>query len=74
MMEEAEVCLRAQVIHNYDGEVRRGSQARGLTYNNGGVEVGQGIVDTFKESETTTEAERIWGQRRRLRRCDDRPE
>ena len=68
------MCLQDQVIENDDGGVNRRRQARGISNNNGGVSGGGVIDDASEELETMTEAANIWGQRLRLRRCDDGPE
>ena len=65
--------MRTQEIDNDYGGVGGGRQARGLSNDNVGIDVGRGIYDASKESYTTAEAERIWGQQRRLQRCDDGP-
>ena len=46
----------------------------GINDEDGCVGGGRGIDDASKVLETTTGAARIWGQRQRLRRRDDRPE
>ena len=68
------MCLQDQGIDDNNGVVGRVIQARGLNNYDGGVGRGQGIDNAFEGSETTTEAARIWGQRRRLQRRDDGPE
>ena len=68
------MCLRAQVIDDDACVVDRVRQSRGPSNNNRGVGGGQGIDDASNGSETTTEASRIQGQRRRLQRCDDGPQ
>ena len=68
------MCLRAQGIDDNDGVVDRVIRERGLSDNYGGVGRGRGIGDASKVSETATEASRIQGRQRILRRCDDRPE
>ena len=46
----------------------------GIDDDDGGVGGGRGIDNASERLETTMEAARIWGRRRRLRRCDDGPE
>ena len=45
--------------------------ACGIDDDNGGVCGGRGIYDVYERSETTTEAARIQGRRRRLGRFND---
>ena len=68
------MCLRDQGIDDDNSAVERIRRARILSNDNGGVGRGQGIYDASKILETTTEALRIQGQQRRLRRLDDGPE
>ena len=65
------MCLRSQGIDDDDGVVERVRQAHGLINNNGGVGRGRGIDNASDGLETTAEASRIQGRRRRLWRCDD---
>ena len=73
-MVEAVVFLRSQVIDDKDGGVVRVRRSRGLSDNDRVVGRVQGIYDASEGLENTTEAARIWGQRRRLWRRYDRPE
>ena len=57
------MCLQDKVIDDNNGVVGRVIWTRGLSDYNGGVDRGQGIDNTFKGLETTTEAARIRGQR-----------
>ena len=68
------MCLRDLGIGDNDGGVGRVKRARRLSNNNGIVVIGRGIDNASEGSETTTEAARIRGQRRRLRRHDVGPE
>ena len=63
--------LRDQGIDNNDGGVGRERRAQGLRNDDRGVGGRRGIDGVSKGLETTTEAVRIWGQLRRLQRCDD---
>ena len=64
-MEEAVVCLWAQLIENDEGGIGVGRQARGLRDENGGGGGGRGIDDASEMPEMATEAV---GDRRRARR------
>ena len=68
------MCLRDQGIDDDGGGVARVRWAHEISDKDGGVGRGQGIDDASEGSETTTEASRIQGRQRRLRRRDDRPE
>ena len=68
------MCLQAQGINDNNGVVNRVRRAYGLDNDDGGFSRGRGRNDATKGSETTTEASRIQGRRRRLRICNDRPE
>ena len=68
------MCLQDQGIDDDNGVVSRVIRACRLSDDDGGVGRGQGIDDASEELETTTEATRIQGRRRRLRRCNDWPE
>ena len=53
------MCLRAQVIDDDNGGVRRVRRSYGLSDNNRGVVIGREIDDAFKGLETTVEASSI---------------
>ena len=63
------MCLGAQGIYDGDGSIDILRRSRGLSNDNIGVSRGQGIKDTSKGSETTTEA--VGYQRRDQGICDD---
>ena len=65
------MCLQDKVIDDNNGVVGRVIRTRGLSDYNGGVDRGQGIDDVSEGLEITTEASRIQGQQRRMRRRDD---
>ena len=68
------VCLKAQGIDNNDGGVGGGRRAQGFSKNYRGISGGRVIYNASEGLEKMTEAARIQGQRRRLPRCNDRPE
>ena len=71
LTEEAAVCLQDQGIDYKNWDVGRVRWTRGLRDDDGGVGRGRGIDGVSEVLETTTEAVRIQGQRRRLRCRND---
>ena len=68
------MCLLDQGIDDANVVVDRARWSRGLSNDGGGFDRGQEVYDASNISETTTEASKIQGQQRRLRRLSDRPE
>ena len=64
------MCLQVQGIDNDGGGIGGGKRAQGTSDNNIGVGGGRGIDNKSEVSETTAEAARIQGRRRRLWRCN----
>ena len=71
---EARTCFWNQSIDNDNGSVGRVRRAHKLGDDKRCVVRGLAIDDVYEGLETTSEAARIWGQRWRLRHCNDRPE
>ena len=66
--------LQTQGIDGNGGGGGRVRRARGLSDNDRGVGRGRGIYDASEVLETTTEAAKIWGRKRRLGHRDYGPE
>ena len=66
--------LRAQYIDDNDDGVGRVRRTCGLRNDDGGVGRGRGKEYAYEGLEKPMEWARIWGQRRRLQRRNDRPE